>query len=279
MTGDPITDTRKEELNVVPINTIRSVSYESQPWQRKKSSEVRMRKCPTIKIECEGVVTEALVDTGCTTTVVSEEFYNELIAKGKQVMCLPMNRAFVIGATQKKSSPITKQIMFKAEIGDQAYEIVALVVKNLLYPTIIGTDFLSEQRAIIDLDRKVIELGYQRIEMDMGKEEEFEACTGVLSEEGIEEKLRQQVNQAEALEDQQRSRLLEILIENKKVFQKNREPIKGFEFRIQLTDYTPFKQRNYPIPVALRQQVAELLASMVNDGIIKKEKHRTRILW
>lgn len=185
-----MTDRDEERVIAVPISTMQTVTYDGQPWERRKRSNIRIRKCPTIRVKCEEVETDMLVDTGCTTTVIAEEFYDELIAKGKKIMCLPMNRAYVIGATQKKSSPITKQVMLNVEIGSQLYEVVALVVKKLAYPIILGTDFMAELRAIIDLDRGVVELGSQRIDIDMDPEEETsEACVGKIQEETVEQKL------------------------------------------------------------------------------------------
>ncbi len=214
---DPITDETREMSNAVPINTIQTVTYNDQPWQRRKSSDVRIRKCPTIRLMCEGMSTGALVDTGCTITVVSEKFDEELLAEGKKMRCLPMNGAYVIGATQKRSSPITKQIMINVEIGNQRYEVVALVLKNLLRPIILGTEFLLECRVAIDLDRKLAELGGQKAEMDQGLEEGYEVCSGNVVEES-EEKLWEQVKQIG-------------ILGNRQVFSKNQAPIKDYKVK------------------------------------------------
>lgn len=271
MTGDPNTNNHGVS-NEVSIKSFQVVDYEDEPWIKRKSSQKIRRKCPTVMISCLGEEVEALVDTGCVASAISEDYYERLVATGKHVAALPMTRSYVIGATQKRSSPITKQVMLEVCIGGYMYEMVALVVRHLLYPVILGMDFLANNRAVINLEKGHIIVNGDEMWIDTGGEEdeEYNISAGVISGESVEEWIEQQADGAEMLDDRGKIELKELLLENKKIFMKNGEPIKEYEFRIQLTDYTPFRERNYPIPAAYRKEVAELIREMTEEGIIKR---------
>ena len=50
-----------------------------EPWEDSGSMTSNFRRqCPAIKVECEEVMTTALVDTGCMTSVISKIYSMKL---------------------------------------------------------------------------------------------------------------------------------------------------------------------------------------------------------
>ncbi|KAK7862689.1 hypothetical protein R5R35_000930 [Gryllus longicercus] len=95
-------------------------------------------------------------------------------------------------------------------------------------------------------------------------------CSVQMEENEIKEEIRKKVMEQEKLRVDQKNALYEMLISVKDVFKNHNEPVKGYQFRIELTDSRPFKAKNYPIPVAYRDEVRKLINEMIQEGVIRK---------
>lgn len=153
---------------------------------------------------------------------------------------------------------------------------VFLVVKDLLYDIILRLDFLVKQQGFIDFRRNVVVLKSPVkfcLEMEENKEvkvvEEYDECA--VDAKDIKDTLFTKLMENKLLMDpKQRQDMFSVLCEYHDVFEKNPNPILNFEFTIKLSDETPFRQRNYPIPVTYRDEVMKLIDGMERDGVVKK---------
>ena len=54
------------------------------------------------------------------------------------------------------------------------------------------------------------------------------------------------------------------------VFEGSKDPVKGYQFKIELMDEEPFNVKQYPIPHIFKAEVRKQINAMLEDGIIKK---------
>ncbi|KAK7873843.1 hypothetical protein R5R35_005708 [Gryllus longicercus] len=272
------------DKHAIPITANRITNSGENLWENWKPR--KGEKCPVIEISCAGVHSKALVDTGSIKSVISEELYEELVSKKINVLELPTNNTRMVDAWGRKSHPVRKQVMVEVTIRGKMFDIICLVVKKLIYPLIIGVDFLAEHGAIIDIGEKQVLINGENVweedesqearnaHVDEGDEsEEFaeiEMCSVQMEENEIKEEIRKKIMEQEKLRVDQKNALFKMLISVKDVFKNHNEPVKGYEFRIELTDSRPFKAKNYPIPVAYRDEVKKLINEMIQEGVIWK---------
>lgn len=120
----------------------------------RNSGSSELRNPPHIQIEVMGELQEAMVDTGCTTTVVSEKYFQEILQHHK-VNYLPVSGVFCTVAIGKKKERIRNQVMLKLKIGNFVDEIIALVVPRLISNIIIGSDVMIYWQSKIDFEKKI----------------------------------------------------------------------------------------------------------------------------
>ena len=90
-----------------------------------------------------------LVDTGAAITVVSEDFYNEVLRP-----TIELKKNDLVGnikTADRNISPVSGFLPFLAKIGGKDYVCDASVVPKLAYKIVLGRDFLHKSGAIIDV--------------------------------------------------------------------------------------------------------------------------------
>ena len=314
-------------LQTVPITTIKLIDSSSSPVDTENdhfgTSRDFKRMCPVLDVVINDKSYRALVDTGCSVTAINEDVYRKIVQSGMQIPALPVNRTVVIGANRLRSEPVRKQVFIPFRICSGDYEVVMIVIRNLLYPIILGMNFLNKYKAVIDLDCKQMYLAKNVKNTDsnnMGSKllcsnvmdvVVDEVSSGVLSRvyaknaapeimglsrvrakdanpeipaskiskvsasnaapEELSNVIYDKVNECHDLNDEQKEALKTLLLNNYKVFTKSKEPIVNYQFRIELNDYQPFKQKVYPIPLKFKPETDKLISEMLADGIIKRE--------
>lgn len=113
-------------------------------------------KCPRIMIELNNIKVEALIDTGSEVSGISETWYEDNKNKLGKFEILNVSNTTIKCATGTKSRLIRKQILLEAKINHIIYDIVLLVIPNLIKDCIIGIDMLREWGGIINLPQEVI---------------------------------------------------------------------------------------------------------------------------
>jgi hypothetical protein len=98
----------------------------------------------------------ALLDTGSVVSCISEEVWTKLTSTVIKPHILPVTSIHFRGAIRRRSCQVVIQYYLEIIIDENVYSVVALVVKNLIKPAILGADWLNEQRAVIDFDNNQV---------------------------------------------------------------------------------------------------------------------------
>lgn len=233
----------------------------------------RARRCPIIAAECEGKPVQILIDSGSEVSAVSEQFYFKLKSEHSNLPEFPILKTYVVGADRKKSHPITKQIFVTISHGVFQFDATCLVIKNLAYELILGVDFLRELQVCIDFKENVLRFEPPYLLPFTGENNELiadEFRINNLNRDEVRESITHSIDRNHCLTAAENSALRDMLFNNFEIFLRPTEPIKDFLFRIQVTDRSPFKCRNYPVPFALRTEVDKTISDMIAEGIIKR---------
>lgn len=156
--GHPETNQEIKEVEEVTIQSVTCLQpYSESERMPFTSVNATRRRCPMINIICEGKEISALVDTGCTCSVIVEDLLNEISKLNPNIPQFPMHKSYIVGANKKRSRPISRQVLLQLTIGLKMYDVVCIVAKELLYPLILGMDFLHDYGVVIDLSRNAIQ--------------------------------------------------------------------------------------------------------------------------
>ena len=111
-----------------------------------------------VMITIEGKEVKTLVDTGSEVSVISEHMLDELKEVNKNIPALPVAGITTVGITGVRSKCVTKQVQLNMIINGGEYENTFLVVRGLNLEVILGNDFLIRHKAVIDFNKRVLEL-------------------------------------------------------------------------------------------------------------------------
>lgn len=100
---------------------------------------------PEIEIQLPSSKILALIDTGNEVTCICEDVWENTTLHTKTIPQLPVNSVQLREAMGQRSVRVTKQILFPIQIEDLQINLPSLVVKNLIRPLIIGSDWLSKK--------------------------------------------------------------------------------------------------------------------------------------
>ena len=106
--------------------------------------------CPQInflvgKQQCQGII-----DTGCQTSIISEDMFIELISKGVPSLQLPAQHVMLVSAFGGKSKRIRRQVMLELKFGNNHIDHVFLISEQLVTPILVGLNFCIDQGLVID---------------------------------------------------------------------------------------------------------------------------------
>lgn len=256
------------------------------------NQEYKIRAVPEIEIEiCEQQVL-ALCDSGSEVSCISEEVWTKVKSAGFRPPTLPVNSIHLRGAVGQRSATVVVQTFLDVSIGERKFSIVALVVKNLVKPAILGADWLNEVKAVIDFDKKEIRLQendvshsaqfHQTVEIEEQPEDYVDELIGTL-EVGEPAPYNHDIGHLESVEALEakvaplsitavaKRKLSDLLREFRAVFSKRPGLTDKYVHEIKMHDTTPFVKRPYPVPFPLRPAVDATISEMLDLGIIKRE--------
>ena len=231
------------------------------------------RKCPVIEFLTGNFNVRALVDTGSEVSAISKKFYSQLISERIPVPTLPTGKCFVVGIGKKKSKPIFMQALISLNFREVSFDVPCLVIEDLNYDVILGVDFLRENNGIVDFSRNIVSFGEGReieIQDDEDRPDISISCGFGDSGDDVSGVINKCLLGNDSLNDHERHQLQQLLCKYGNVFDRPVHPIKDFCFRIQVTDDSPFKVKNYPIPQSIRGEVDETIKNMISEGIIER---------
>jgi Retroviral aspartyl protease. len=94
------------------INNLREFLLDCEPELEKKNNH----KCPVIEIKLQGVLTNALLDSGSEVTCISEEFYLRNSERLQKCPKLPISKLSVVGATGGRPVSVKSQLYVEMTI-------------------------------------------------------------------------------------------------------------------------------------------------------------------
>jgi hypothetical protein len=119
-------------------------------------AEDKLQECPRILVRIGGVMTSAILDSGCELTLVSEELYNKIRQQGNQYLDLPAQHLTLLSAFNDKSRRIKRQAMLPIEIGTMTIDHVTLICPQLLTQAVLGVDLFSCYDAVISFPERCL---------------------------------------------------------------------------------------------------------------------------
>lgn len=247
----------------------------------------KIETLPTLALQIEGVESRGLIDSGSQITGVSEKFLEKILSQGKIVPKLPTKCTSVMGVVGKKAIIIKEQVFLACKMGNCCFEYCFLVIPGLAREVIFGCDFLRDFKMVINLTDNVVtgvicEKVYNFTfvgEQDLG----VQLTVSELIDEGEQSYVSHEINgvknysdeeikeiawKTENLEQENKEKLNELLIEYKMIFSEQPGRIKGYEHKIILHDQTPFFQKSYPIPNIYKNEVGRQIREMIDWGVI-----------
>lgn len=259
----------------IPFVETMSVDYAFHDFNNEEANQIkeRVRKCPVLEFELNNIPVRALVDTGSEISAISLKLLSRLVSEHVPVPTLPTAKCYVIGVGNKRSKPITKQALISFQVQEHLFDVPCLVVEDLKHDLILGVDFLKENDGVIDFSRDIMSFGGgKEITITDDNDGELEPsilCASWNLGDDVSGVICRYGQNNDLINDHERSQLQQLLLKFSNVFARPIHPVKDFCFRINVTDDTPFKIRNYPVPQSLREQVDKTIREMIIDGIIE----------
>ena len=161
------------------------------------------------------------------------------------------------------------------ELSNGNVEVVCFIIKHLIKPLILGVDFLSDNKIIIDfLDNtiKVPRMNSNVLSIPLGFHQTTYNEVFSLTCKKYAEEIESVVDKSTLLTSEEKISLCQLLNKFESLFSTTPRRIKGYLHRINVSDDRPFALKSYPIPFAYRESVQKKIDEMLEHGIIRKEK-------
>lgn len=251
--------------------------------------------CPEVEVQLFDLKSSALLDSGSEISCISEELYVNICSQySNKIPCIPVPSAQIITATGNKSCKINKQILVPITIDNVVYDTILLVVKKLIRPVILGADWLIYNGAVVDFynSKTLLKSTNQVINCMNGGNATLSCCVNSIEkesehsplfsaedaedEEGLDRdnknnlSLEDVVAHLDNLDPPQKARLCELLLYYKNVFSDKPGLTNLYEHKIDLTNYAPWVQKSYPVPLAFRDPVAREIQKMLEWRVIER---------
>lgn len=145
----------EDEINSREINTIFCKPYVDllqEPGE--EIMDTQSVRCPEVNVKYNTIKIKALVDTGSQISCMSEEMCQVFIKNDPSIKILPVIGKCVIGATGKRSSRLTQQLFIECSVGEQPCNVIFVVVPGLVREMILGAEWMSENKVVINFKEK-----------------------------------------------------------------------------------------------------------------------------
>lgn len=227
-------------------------------------------KTPELKIKLNDIEVIALLDTGSQLEAVSQQWYQDNKEQLGQVESLPVSNTVIKTAIGTKSKLIRKQLLLRVDIDGFVDDIVFMVIPGLSKPCILGINALRAYRSIMDFAKNQITLNLYRPEGELNQQKTIEILTMEVGQRTTTNDFENAVSELDNINATEKRELVKILSENSAVFQEKPGRMAGFEYQIRVSDPTPFYQKSYPVPLALREAVDAEIQRMLDCNVIEK---------
>lgn len=243
---------------------------------------------PTVLLKINSCDFPALLDTGSQICAFSDLVWNSCLV-GSDFPIFPITGVRVSGAFKNKCRKITHQVLLTFSMLNYTFQFEFFYIPDLVYPVILGADFLRTYRANLDLNAAELSLQVGNREIRMPEtvfNHAFSPPTppamrainvgGITpfhlpTVEGyiVSPKITNMVNNLN-LTESQRDALTKLLRNHIRLFSDRPGLTTEYFHEIHLTEDKPFLQKPYSVPIAHRQAVEEQIKRMLDWGVIER---------
>lgn len=227
-------------------------------------------KCPEIKLKLNGIEVSALVDSGSQVNALSDSWYQINKERLGNINILPMANTTVKAALGKSSKIVRIQIMLTIEIGNFQDDVIFLVIPGLNRDCILGISLLKLHNCVMNFEENKLIINQGNPKDEVKEKQEIVMHAVDVSNDVIDADFADAVKKITTINEKHKRQLMNVLKENAEVFREVPGRIVGYEHHIKVTDSTPFFQRSYPVPIALREKVDEEIKKMVSCNVIER---------
>lgn len=243
-------------------------------------------KSPVIVLEIFGFTFPCVIDTGSDVCCLSESVWLQVQDFRGDLTVFPVTGVRISGAFKTKKRRVKLQIDLPFKVGDEIFYHEFLLIPDLIYPIIIGSDFLRLYKATVNYGLESIYIIKDKKQItipEIKTKHEFDAppsmnvrLCSIGSKVGLSFDSKVYNDDIDitlnslGLSEEQTLNLKEVLVRNLSVFSNKPGLIRDFELDIVLNDDTPFHLKQYPIPVAHRDAVQKEIDRMESWGVIER---------
>jgi len=157
---DPTNSCQVTETEAPVISTLirGSQSLTSDPLKSNQPSGKLVNR-PELEIQVCDHIFYALLDTGASVSAIAENTFNDLqhnLPDGRSLNVLPVNGVTVSTAIRSRSKKVTSQVLLPFSVAKFDADCIFLVVPNLATPFILGDDWLSRYKVILDYQTNMV---------------------------------------------------------------------------------------------------------------------------
>lgn len=251
--------------------------------------KVVQKRSPVITISIYNFKFPALIDTGSEVTCLSGDVYSQLSQFHDKIPCFPVSGVRVTGAFRTKERRVTHQMFLKFTINNANFEHEFLLISDLIFPVILGSDFLRVAKAQVHLDKNqlVLYCNDQVITVsEINTNHEFNPPPdlSVLKLCAVKQNAYSFINSLDlnstldlsflenisSINYSEKNVLKTLLLKYNNLFSDQPGRTSLYTHEITLNDYTPFKMKQYPIPFAHREAVFKEIKKMEDWGVIER---------
>lgn len=256
--------------------------------------EPEVDHCPVISVKFFNFIFPCLIDSGSEICCISGIVWSQLQDFHGKIAFFPCVNVRVTGAFKSKQKKLSIQANIPFTINNRQFMHEFMVIDELIYPVIIGIDFLRRRRAKINLELheitfvnqdgfevKVPELTNVKHVTESMESLEIRAVRAtvdpmwsisVRSISAVEIPLDfDEVVNASSLSHEEITILKQLLEKNADIFSELPGLTNDYYHEIKLKEKCDgFFIKPYPLPVAHRKVVQEAIINMENLGIIER---------
>lgn len=241
--------------------------------------------CPELLLCVHGKQVPCLLDSGAEVSCMSEGFYNELVAGGAKVPCIPVPKLRIIGATSKASPAVSLQAIVNVTGLGSPKLVAMLVIRGLSKPIILGADFLTQNKVKLDFGGWLVSttdtedmctaspecwsLSDNFVSMLRKERCKIIRSLNTDSKPSVTTEIYEAIAKIEALEGSQKVMLHQLLSTHHALFSEKPGRNRFFKADIQVQPDTAFHIKSYPIPTKYIQEAEAYVQMMIEWDIIR----------
>lgn len=265
---------------------------EEEPWGSDCEFDhlnIENKKSPVITVSIFNFSFPALIDSGSEISCISGDVYAQLGDFQEKIPSFPVTGIRITGAFKTKQRKIAKQLFLDYKIANNYFSYEFLLISDLVFPIILGIDFLFSVKSKINLENDTITLLNSNKEFftvstintihfyippsDIKKtrtialKKEYSLNTLNTDRNGFNTEF---INENKSLTFEQKNQFKYLLLKYKNIFSDIPGRTELYYHKIKLINETPFKVKQYPIPIAHREAVDNEIKRMLDRGVIER---------